>query len=55
MLKSRLKMTRSEILLSVQMFIQVGDSNKKQREKKEARKVGIVEKERGRRGEKKVE
>jgi hypothetical protein len=34
MLKSRVKMTRSEILLSVQLYIQVGYSKKKQREKK---------------------
>jgi hypothetical protein len=34
MLKSRVKTTRSEILLSVQLYIQVGYSKKKQREKK---------------------
>ena len=41
MLKSRVKMTRSEILLSVQLFIQVGDSkNKKKKKKKKGSKEG---------------
>jgi hypothetical protein len=32
--KKQSKNVKSEILLSLQLFIQVGDSNKKQREKK---------------------